>query len=169
MGVSSPSTCRDIPFLTTISRNLYYRTAQYVKSQTPEVYKTTLDSVFGVYKNGGFKVRQLRCDNEFRPLTAPLAIERTIEVNYANPQEHVSEAERNNRVIKERIRATYHRLPYKRLPRIMVKILVAESAKKLNFFPAKYGVSKYYSPRMIIHQRNLEYTKNCSIANQSKK
>ena len=67
-------------------------------------------------------------------------------------------------MIKERIRATYHRLPYKRLPRLMLKILVADAAKKLNFFPSKHGISKYYSPRMILHQRNLDYTKHCRFA-----
>ena len=40
----------------------------------------------------------------------------------ANPQEHVPEAERNNRVIKERFRAAFHRLPFKKMPKIMVKI-----------------------------------------------
>jgi hypothetical protein len=32
-----------------------------------------------------------------------------------------------------------------------------ESAKKLNFFPKKYGVSKVFSPRMIMHHENLDY------------
>jgi hypothetical protein len=85
-------------------------------------------------------------------------------MNYSNPQEHVPEAERNNSVIKERIRANYHRLPYKRLTRLMVKILVTECAKKLNFFPRKNGISPYFSPRMILHQRNLDYAKHCQYA-----
>ena len=43
-------------------------------------------------------------------------------------------------------------------------MLVTESAKKLNFFPSKNGVSKYYSPRMILHQRNLDYDRHCKYA-----
>jgi hypothetical protein len=31
----------------------------------------------------------------------------------------------------------------------------------LNFFPAKNGFSQYYSPRMILHQQNLDYDKHC--------
>jgi hypothetical protein len=46
----------------------------------------------------------------------------------------------------------------------MIKILVDDSAKKLNFFPAKNGISPYYSPRMILHQRNLDYTKHCQYS-----
>jgi hypothetical protein len=36
-----------------------------------------------------------------------------------------------------------------------------DSAKKLNLFLAKQGISSYYSPRMILHQKNLDYSKNC--------
>ena len=39
-----------------------------------------------------------------------------------------------------------------------------EAAKKLNFFQAKYGVSKYYSPRMILHQDNLDFSTHCKHA-----
>ena len=55
---------------------------------------------------------------------------------------------------------TYHRLPYVHLPRILVKYLVLEVSKKANFSPAKHGVSKYYSPRMILHQQSLDYSKH---------
>ena len=64
--------------------------------------------------------------------------------------------------VKERIRAEYHRLPYNNLPRTLVKYLVSESSRKLTFFPNKRGISKYYSPRMIIHQENLDYKKHCN-------
>ena len=90
----------------------------------------------------------------------PLYEKYKIIMNYANAQEHVPEAEWNNRFLKERIRATYHRLPYVHLPRILVKYLVLEVSKKANFFPAKHGVSKYYSPRMILHQQSLDYSKH---------
>jgi hypothetical protein len=53
-------------------------------------------------------------------------------MNYAIPQEHAPEAERNNRVIKERFRASFQRLPFNTIPKLMVKILAMESAKKLH-------------------------------------
>ena len=37
------------------------------------------------------------------------------------------------------------------------------STKKLNFFPPKGGVSKYFSPRTILHQENINYEKHCKI------
>jgi hypothetical protein len=120
--------------------------------------------VLRVYNAGGFRVTTIHCDNEFRPLLEPLSNEFNVKMNYSNPQEHVPEAERNNRVTKERIRANYHRLPYKRLTRLMVKILVTKCAKKLNFFPRKNGISPYFSPCMILHQCNLDYAKHCQYA-----
>jgi hypothetical protein len=72
--------------------------------------------------------------------------------------------ERSICVIKERIRSTYHRLLYDRLPEILGKMLVSEFAKKLNFFLAKGGVSLYYSPRMILHCCNMDFNKHCKYA-----
>ena len=154
----------DIGFLTTISKNIMYRTARYISRLLTSIYRKCLQQVLRIYTLGGFRVTMIHCDNEFCPLIDPLALEFGIQVNYASPQEHVPEAERNNRVVKERVRATYHHLPYERLPRIMIKVLVDDSAKKLNFFPAKNGISPYYSPRMILHQRNLDYDKHCQYS-----
>jgi hypothetical protein len=39
--------------------------------------------------------------------------------------------------------------------------MVMEAAKWLNFFPSKNGVSEYYSPRVILHQRGLDFNKHC--------
>ena len=148
-------------FLTTVSKNILYRTAQYVQSKSISCFKEAIKEVINVYNRAGFKIKEVRSDNEFRPLQETLLEEFEIKMNFSNPQEHVPEAERNNRVIKERVRATYHRLPYKQLTKTMTIILVMDSAKKLNFFPSKNGISEYYSPRMILHQKNLDYNKNC--------
>jgi Reverse transcriptase (RNA-dependent DNA polymerase) len=152
-----------VPFLTTISRNIMYRTAEWVPNQTPEAYRSVLDNIFQTYNKAGFRIAIIHCDNEFRPLMSQLQNTYNVQMNYANPQEHVPEAERNNRVIKERFRSAFHRLPFKAIPKIMVKILTMECAKKLNFFPPTGGISSYYSPRMIMHQKNLDYEKHCSI------
>ena len=46
----------------------------------------------------------------------------------------------------------------------MVKVLAMECTKKLNFFPPKGGVSKFYSPRMLLHQENIDYNKHCAYS-----
>ena len=85
-------------------------------------------------------------------------------MNFTSAQEHVPEAENNNRRIKERVRAAYHNLPYKHLCKTLVIMMVMEGAKKMNFFPANNGVSKYYSPRMILLKKNIDYEKHCKYA-----
>ena len=77
-----------------------------------EFYKIAIDSIVTVYSQGGFIIKCIHCDNEFRPLVKFAASIHHITMNDANPQEHVPEAERNNRVIKKRCRATFHRLPF---------------------------------------------------------
>jgi len=67
----------------------------------------------------------------------PLKDDLDIDMNYAAAQEHVPEAERNNRTIKERFRAHRSRLPYRKLTKTMVKYLLMESTRKLNFFPQR--------------------------------
>jgi hypothetical protein len=97
-----------VPFLATISRDIMYRTAEWIPNQTTPAYRSVLDNVFRIYNLAGFKITTILCDNEFQPLMNELADVYNVRMNYANPQEHVPEAERNIRVIKERFRATFH-------------------------------------------------------------
>ena len=157
-------TVNSLKFLTSIALNLYYRTAQYLRNSTASDLKDVIAEIFQVYRSGGFIIVELRCDNEFQPLDLYLSKKYEVNINFSNAQEHVPEAERNNRVIQERVRCAYHRMPYTHLPRALVKALVMESAKKLNFFPARHGVSTYYSPRMILHDKSLDYNKHCRFS-----
>ena len=86
-----------------------------------------------------------------------------IEMNYANAFNHVPEAERNNRTIKERVRAAYHRLPYKKLPRVIIRYLAMVQTNLLNYFPVKGGISEYYSPKTILGGTPLDYDKHCVV------
>ena len=102
--------------------------------------------VIQMYKKGEFQVTHIFCDDELQPLEKYfIKQEMNVQVNFSSPNEHVPKIECSICVIKERIRATYYCLPYKQLSRIMLKILVSEAARKLNYFPSKNGVSQYYS------------------------
>ena len=115
-------------------------------SANGDQYKDELKQIIRYHNEAGLCIECIHADNEFRQLLEPMKDEFRIQFNFANPGDHVPEAERNNREIKERIRATYHRLPFTHLPKQMVIALVQESAKKLNLFPARHGVSQFYSP-----------------------
>ena len=45
----------------------------------------------------------------------------------------------------------------------MIDRLVLESTYRLNIFPAKGGVSSYYSPQVILHRTVIEYSEHCAI------
>jgi hypothetical protein len=55
-----------------------------------------------------------------------------VRMNCTNTLDHIPEAERNNRTIKERVMGAYHQLPYKSLPRQLIRYLVTMQASKLN-------------------------------------
>ena len=107
-----------LKFLTTISHNIYYRTSHYIRQPVTESYVTSMNEVVNVYKKGGFHVKEIHADNEFKASMDPFAAKQQppITMNYTSANEHVPRAERNNRTIKERVRATYHMLPYDQLP-----------------------------------------------------
>ena len=53
-------------------------------------------------------------------------------------------------------------MPCNHLPRTIIKYTVSESAKTLNYFQTKNGVSRHYSPRMIILQESLHFERHCT-------
>jgi hypothetical protein len=66
----------------------------------------------------------INCDQEFKVLMDPVKDDLDVTMNYTATDEHIPEAERNNRTIAERIRATYHNLPYKAMPIIIIIIAI---------------------------------------------
>jgi len=153
-----------LQFLTTVSKRLKYRTAQYLVTLKANTIIDQLRQVFLLYNSGGFLIGSIDCDNGFRSIRMELMERFNLEAMYFSlPDEHEPYSERNNRVIKERVRATFHGLPYQSIPKIMVITLVMESARKLNMFPPKDGLSDVYSPRAILHQVPLDYKKHCSV------
>jgi hypothetical protein len=151
-----------LAFLTTISKRIKYRTAEFVANRKISTLEDKLTNVIKMYQRAGFKVSTIYCDNEFSPLRKIL-LDQNISCNVASAQEHVPDIERSIRVIKERIRAVWHGLPFNAITNTMWKYLVTEVTNKLNYFPVKGGVSSYYSPRAIIHSKPLSYTQHCKI------
>ena len=121
-------------FLSSIDRTIRYRAVIYIpKRKKVELYNA-IDKVLRLYNGAGFNIETIYIDGEFKEIMDEVKDEMNIDMNYTNAQDHVPEAERNNRTIKERVRSQYHRLPYKNIPKVMIKKLVMESARKLFFF-----------------------------------
>jgi hypothetical protein len=149
--------------LTAIDRTIKFRSLVPMNTKKHVEYYRALNQILRHYNQAGFVIRTLHCDGEFRGMMEKVKDNLDVDMNFTNAQDHVPEAEQNNRMIKERIRAAYHRLPYKAIPRIMLRHLAMIQANQLNLFPVKGGVSKYYSPHMIMNQTNLDYTKHCVV------
>jgi hypothetical protein len=149
--------------LTAIDRTIKFRSLVLMNTKQHVKYYRALYQILRHYNRARFVIRMIRCDGEFRGMMEKVEDDLDVDMNFTNAQDHVPEAERNNHTIKERIRAAYHRLPYKAIPRIIINYLAMIQANKLNLFPMKGGVSKYYSPRMILNQTNLNYTKHCVV------
>ena len=113
-----------------------------------------------MYGRAGFRVRTILMDGEFEKIKPHLP---TVECNTTAAKEHVSEAERTIRTLKERTRGLMATLPFSHIPRWMKIKFVYFIVLWLNAFPIKSGISATYSPRELILRWRLDYKKNCRV------
>ena len=152
-----------IPMLTTIDHTIKYRGLVPMKNTTADEFYASLDMVVRKYNDAGFTVARIHCDGAFKSLMRAVADDMDIELNPTSKDEHVPAAERNIRVIKERVRTHFHRLPFKAIPKVMIEYLCMVSTAQLNYFPVKGGVSEHFSPRTIMQQRPLDFNKHLQV------
>jgi hypothetical protein len=150
-------------FMTMLDQMLQFRSALPIENRTHEEYYRVLDMVLQLYKSAGFHIKTIHCNGEFCAMMDKVKDDLGVCMNFTNALDHVPEAERNNRTIKERVQAAYHQLPYKALPKQLIRYLVQTQASQLNLFPAKEGISPYYSPRTILGLPTLDYVKHCTV------
>ncbi len=149
--------------LTAIDRTIKFRSLVPINSKKHKEYYRALDVILRKYNSAGFVISLIHCDGEYKAMMDEVKDKLDIKMNYANAMDHVPEAERNNRTIKDGFRAMYHRLPYKKLPRVMIRYGAMVTTNQRNYFPAKGGISEYYSPRTILGGTPLDYNKHCTI------
>ena len=110
----------NIPMLNGIDKTIKCRKVLPLPSRTAESMYKGINTVLRDYNKADMRVKVIRCDNEFCTLMDKVSNNMDIKMEYAAPGEHQPEAERNNRLVGEQIRAAYHRLPYKALPKVML-------------------------------------------------
>eukprot|EP00957_Ditylum_brightwellii_P141840 10806800-Ditylum_brightwellii.AAC.1 len=76
--------------LTSISHEIYYRIAQYVKDALAAEYKEKLDEIKALYNRGGFMITNIHCDNKFHKKMDSFApkYDPPIKVNFVSAKEH---------------------------------------------------------------------------------
>ncbi len=86
-----------------------------------------------------------------------------MECNTTAAKEHVSEAERTIRTLKEQTRGLLATLPFSHMPRWMKIKFVYFIVLWLNAFPVKSGISATNLPRELILRWRLDYKKHCRV------
>jgi hypothetical protein len=122
-----------------------------------------IDNVFRIYNKAGFMVKYLHVDPELSFMQDTM-LDLDIQINITLAKEHVPDIERPIRVIKERVRSLWHRLPNRTMSKIMIKVGVLEAVRWLNAFPLKEGVSTTYSPQQIMTGMVYDYHKHCKYS-----
>lgn len=106
--------------------------------RTKKSIKACIASDLELYRNRGFEPTEIQADGEYNSVKDSFA---GVHFSICSTDDHVPEAERTIRMIKETVRATIHGMPYKRLPRVMVRELVQFATRNLNMLPSWDGVS----------------------------
>ena len=103
-----------IAFLLTVAIKLKFVTVEHTPVRTAKSLVKHIKRVLQVYDREGFTVRYIMMDGEFEKLKELLP---TIVCNTTAAKEHVAEAERKTRVVKERNRGAVNTLPFTYIPR----------------------------------------------------
>ena len=118
-----------------------------------------LKKIIWSYNRSDVRITMIHADNEFRSIEDEIKEDLKIPFNFANPDEHVGDIERENRVLEERFRVEYHRLPFLIFPRQMIRESLARITFNRNLVIPEEGCSEYYSPHQILQRRNVDYNK----------
>ena len=90
-------------FLTSIDKTIRFRCAVTIPNRKTEEFYNAIDVILRLYNGAGFTVITIHADREFKTLFDEVKDNLDVTMNYAPAGDHVPEAERNNRTLKERI------------------------------------------------------------------
>ena len=144
-----------MPFLISVSQRIVFTTTEWIMDRKAETIACAISNVCVFYKQHGFQLKQLNCDIEFKHAAIDKVLaEHQCVANWCAAKEHVPRVERRIKTAKARFRAMRsHLRVFKRLPKVMVRRLVSEVTKWLNFFLSKASAIERYSPRMVVTGR----------------
>merc|ERR1712155_292641 len=120
--------------------------------------RTALETVICDYEKNDVKVKLVHADNEFRAVEKEVEGEHeSVKFNFALPDEHVPDMERENRVLEERFRTEYHLLPFDVLPRQMVREGLAKIVFNRNLIIKDESCLAYFNAMQMLWKRNVDF------------
>ena len=133
-------------FLLTVSPRIKFVTVEHLPVRTALSLSKHMTRVLEVYGRAGFRVRSILMDGEFEKLKPLMP---RVECNTTAAKEHVSEAERTIRTLKERMRGLLGMLPFTYIPKRMKIEFIYFMVLWMNAFSVKSGISQTFSPREL--------------------
>jgi len=110
-----------MPMLTTVDSRIKCRALVPLKNRTAESLCESLDNLLRRCNRATIYVTSIDSDIEFKTLFEDVEDNMDAQFNYALQGEHVPAAERNNRTIADHIQVAVHHLPYRNIPRLLLK------------------------------------------------
>ncbi len=147
-------------FLVTISRRINFVTAEHVLVRTATSLSRHLSWILLVCGRVEFRVRRMSMDREFEKIKGLMPI---VECNTTAAEEHVSEAERTIRTIKEHTRGIVMTLLFIYIPQRMKIEFIYFTVLWLNAFLIRTGISVTDLLWELLVQWWLDYKKHCRV------
>lgn len=151
-----------IPFFVTYNSPVRFGTTEALTNQKANTIMACIRVINKLYQARGFRISIMKMDGEFEPLRGELSFI-GITLNTVSRDEHVPEIERRIRTLKERARASFNTLPFKRMPAQMVIQMVYHANFWLNVFPPSEGISGIISPRELMTGSSIDFNKHCKM------
>ena len=149
-----------VAMLVLISRKIKFGTIEVIPNNKSMVLLKGMKGILQVYAQRGLQVEIALMDGEFGHLRVELA-SMGVTLNETSCDEHIGEIEWFIRAVKERMRAIYNTLPFRKIP----AQLVAEMAKAcvfwLNSLPPQSNFGNGLSPRTIMTGQRLDFKRHC--------
>lgn len=139
-----------MPFVTAIDSPIKNRSSVPLQSQKSNDFFKAVDVVTRHCNGVGFVIKMINADRQFKPLLEQVDDDMHIKMNCTAADDHVPEAERNNRVVGERMRAACHKLPCDKLPKVMIRHMAMVCTEQLTLFFVKGGVSPRFAPNAVL-------------------
>lgn len=153
----------EIPFMIA-SGTLKFGTAQAMENQKVVTAVACIEHVRDICARRGFRIAVIELDGEFEPIRAELASP-GIALNIVSRGEHVPEAKRQIRTIKEHTWCMHTVFPFNKLPAQMVIQMVHASNCWLTIFPPAPGVSGEINPRelLAVASAEIDHHMHCQL------
>jgi hypothetical protein len=145
-----------VPFLSAISKELKIGHPVLGASRHDVVIAKALKRIIAKYERRGFSVKQVGADEELEHLV-------NVDFDFAGKDDHEPTIERFIRTIKDSCRSQRNMLPFKYVPKAIIRHLVLNSVFWWNALPGERGPLDTYSGHYVLTGVHVDYNQHIRI------